>query len=128
MILIIDTITLSMQEDPVAITDIRDDLRTECEKLGVVKKVLIFDVRRTFKSKTTLHIAASILLLLLLLFLLQRHPEGVASVAFRDFEAADQCVAAMNGRWFGGKQLEVFKWDGITNYQVRLHPQTHLSM
>ena len=27
-----------------AITDIRDDLRQECEKFGVVKKILIFDV------------------------------------------------------------------------------------
>ena len=27
-----------------AINEIRDDLREECEKFGVVKKVLIFDV------------------------------------------------------------------------------------
>lgn len=27
-----------------AINDIRDDLRQECEKFGVVKKILIFDV------------------------------------------------------------------------------------
>ena len=28
------------------INEIRDDLREECEKFGVVKKVLLFDVRR----------------------------------------------------------------------------------
>ena len=27
-----------------AINDIHDDLRQECEKFGVVKKILIFDV------------------------------------------------------------------------------------
>ena len=28
------------------------------------------------------------------------------------------CVQAMNGRWYGGRQLEVVHWDGVTNYQV----------
>lgn len=42
----------------------------------------------------------------------------MASVAFKDFEAADQCILAMNGRFYGGKQLVVEKWDGITNYEV----------
>ena len=30
------------------INEIRDDLREECEKFGVVKKVLLFDVRTHF--------------------------------------------------------------------------------
>lgn len=37
--------TTSHQEDPMLINEIRDDLREECEKFGVVKKVLLFDVR-----------------------------------------------------------------------------------
>ena len=49
---------------------------------------------------------------------IQRHVDGVASVAFKEFEAAEKCVAAMNGRYYGGKQLEVHVWDGVTNYQV----------
>ena len=48
----------------------------------------------------------------------QRHPEGIATLAFKEFEAADECVLRMNGRWYAGKQLEVSPWDGITNYQV----------
>ena len=48
----------------------------------------------------------------------QRHPEGIATLAFKEFEAADECVLKMNGRWYGGQQLEVSPWDGITNYQV----------
>lgn len=35
----------ALQEDATLINDIRDDLREECEKFGVVKKVLLFDVR-----------------------------------------------------------------------------------
>ena len=50
---------------------------------------------------------------------IKRHVDGVGSVAFKDCDAADQCVLKMNGRWYGGKQLEVFIWDGTTNYQVR---------
>lgn len=39
-------------------------------------------------------------------------------MAFMEFEAADECVLRMNGRWYAGQQLEVSPWDGITNYQV----------
>lgn len=50
--------------------------------------------------------------------MLQRHPEGIATLAFKEFEAADECVLRMNGRWYAGKQLKVSPWDGVTNYQV----------
>ncbi|XP_051973716.1 HIV Tat-specific factor 1 homolog [Xyrauchen texanus] len=78
------------EEDPLVLNEYRDDLRTECEKFGQVKKVIIFD----------------------------RHPDGVASVAFKEPEEADMCQAALNGRWFGGKQLSAQLWDGVTDYQV----------
>lgn len=78
------------EEDPVAITEIRDDLRTECEKFGVVKKVIVFD----------------------------RHPDGVCSVAFKTAEAASKCKESLNGRWFGGKTVEASIWDGNTDYQI----------
>ena len=42
----------------------------------------------------------------------------MASVAFKDFEGADKCVAGMNKRWYAQRQLLVSLWDGITNYQV----------
>lgn len=78
------------EEDPLELNEYRDDLRTECEKFGQAKKVIIFD----------------------------RHPDGVASVAFKETEEADACVAALNGRWFGGRQLSAELWDGVTDYQV----------
>nr|XP_029526086.1 HIV Tat-specific factor 1 isoform X1 [Oncorhynchus nerka] len=78
------------EEDPLVLNEYRDDLRTECEKFGQVKKVIIFD----------------------------RHPDGVASVAFKEPEDADVCQMALDGRWFGGKKLSAQLWDGSTDYQV----------
>ncbi|XP_077597049.1 17S U2 SnRNP complex component HTATSF1 [Stigmatopora nigra] len=78
------------EEDPLVLNEYRDDLRSECDKFGEVKKVILFD----------------------------RHPDGVASVAFKDQPAADACIACFNGRWFGGRQLTAELWDGSTDYQV----------
>ncbi|XP_041808494.1 HIV Tat-specific factor 1 [Chelmon rostratus] len=78
------------EEDPLVLNEYREDLRTECEKFGVVKKVILFD----------------------------RHPDGVASVAFKEPEEADACILSFNGRWFGGRQLSAQLWDGTTDYQV----------
>ncbi|XP_040179688.1 HIV Tat-specific factor 1 [Rana temporaria] len=78
------------EEDPLVLNEIREDLRSECEKFGQVKKVLIFD----------------------------RHPDGVASVSFKEAEEGDACTLALNGRWFGGRQLLVETWDGVTDYQI----------
>nr|XP_046266562.1 HIV Tat-specific factor 1 [Scatophagus argus]XP_046266563.1 HIV Tat-specific factor 1 [Scatophagus argus]XP_046266565.1 HIV Tat-specific factor 1 [Scatophagus argus] len=78
------------EEDPLVLNEYREDLRTECEKFGGVKKVILFD----------------------------RHPDGVASVAFKEPEEADACIQSFNGRWFGGRQLSAQLWDGTTDYQV----------
>ncbi|XP_078740823.1 17S U2 SnRNP complex component HTATSF1, partial [Lampetra fluviatilis] len=78
------------QDDPLVLNEISQDLRSEAEKFGCVKKVILFD----------------------------RHPDGVASVSFREAEEADGCVAALHGRWFGGRQLQAETWDGVTDYQV----------
>lgn len=51
-------------------------------------------------------------------FALQRHPDGVASIAFKEPEEADACILSFNGRWFGGRQLTAQLWDGTTDYQV----------
>uniref|UniRef100_A0A8C9MPE3 RRM domain-containing protein n=1 Tax=Serinus canaria TaxID=9135 RepID=A0A8C9MPE3_SERCA len=72
------------EEDPLVLNEIREDLRMECEKFGQVKKVLIFD----------------------------RHPDGVASVSFKEATEADLCKLTLNGRWFGGRQLSAETWDG----------------
>ena len=67
-----------LDEDPSAILDIKEDIREECEKLGDVNNVVLFDLEE----------------------------EGVVSVKYADVEAAEACVNLMNGRAFGGQVVE----------------------
>ncbi|KAM6144093.1 17S U2 SnRNP complex component HTATSF1 [Erethizon dorsatum] len=78
------------EDDPLVLNEIREDLRVECSKFGQIKKLLLFD----------------------------RHPDGVASVSFRDPEEADYCIQTLDGRWFGGRHITAQAWDGTTDYQV----------
>ena len=79
-----------MDQDAGLLLDLKDDLRSECEKLGDVVNVNVFD----------------------------KHPEGVCSVKFRESDAAIACVQLMNGRFFGGRKLEVALYDGKSRYDI----------
>ncbi|KAK7804268.1 hypothetical protein U0070_017772 [Myodes glareolus] len=78
------------EDDPLVLNEIREDLRVECSKFGQIRKLLLFD----------------------------RHPDGVASVSFREPEEADYCIQTLDGRWFSGRQITAQAWDGTTDYQV----------
>nr|2DIT_A Chain A, HIV TAT specific factor 1 variant [Homo sapiens] len=80
---------MDFEDDPLVLNEIREDLRVECSKFGQIRKLLLFD----------------------------RHPDGVASVSFRDPEEADYCIQTLDGRWFGGRQITAQAWDGTTDYQ-----------
>ncbi|XP_054435528.1 17S U2 SnRNP complex component HTATSF1 [Pteronotus mesoamericanus] len=81
---------MDFEDDPLVLNEIREDLRVECSKFGQIRKLLLFD----------------------------RHPDGVASVSFRNPEEADYCIQTLDGRWFGGRQITAQAWDGTTDYQV----------
>ncbi|KAK2499152.1 hypothetical protein MC885_003379 [Smutsia gigantea] len=81
---------MDFEDDPLVLNEIREDLRVECSKFGQIRKLLLFD----------------------------RHPDGVASVSYRDPEEADYCIQTLDGRWFGGRQITAEAWDGTTDYQV----------
>lgn len=51
------------------------------------------------------------------IFNLQRHPEGVVQITFKEFEAADACVQLLNNRWFCQRQITAEIWDGKTKYK-----------
>lgn len=70
--------------DPDAAQDIEDDIRGECEKLGPVRKVFVFD----------------------------GEPDGVVTVRFDNSTAANACVRSMDGRHFGGQQVKATISDG----------------
>lgn len=77
--------------DPALILEYREDLQEECEKLcGPVKKIVIYD----------------------------QNPDGVATVTFQDFAAAEKCIQLMDGRFFAKRKLSAKFWDGKTRYKV----------
>ncbi|KAF9166084.1 hypothetical protein DFQ26_008754 [Actinomortierella ambigua] len=83
--------TQEMEADPTLILDLKEDIREECEKLGEVTNVIIYD----------------------------QHPDGVVSVKFKDVESAELCIRLMNGRFFAGQRIEAELYDGHTKYDVK---------
>lgn len=83
-------------EDPELEDDLKKDILGEASKLGVVESVKIY----------------------------RRNPDGVVSIVFKTEEAADACIKLMRGRWFGGRQLEANKWDGVTNHNAKRVQET----
>lgn len=73
-----------LEEDPAAILDIKEDIREECEKLGEVTNVVLYDLEE----------------------------DGVASVKFRDEAAASECVRKMDGRSFAGMTVRAYLSEG----------------
>jgi HIV Tat-specific factor 1 len=71
--------------------ELRSDLAAELGKMGKVKTLKIF----------------------------QYNPEGVIAVKFEKAKGAIRCVERMHGRFFAGRQLECFYYDGFTNYDVK---------
>ncbi|CAI4216635.1 unnamed protein product [Parascedosporium putredinis] len=67
-----------LEEDPAAILEIKEDIREECEKLGEVTNVVLYDLE----------------------------PEGYVSIKFKSHEAAEGCVELMDGRSFAGRVVE----------------------
>lgn len=69
-----------LDEDPAALLEIKEDIREECEKLGDVTNVVLYDLE----------------------------PEGVVSIKFKRPESAEACVQMMHGRNFGGQRVEAY--------------------
>ncbi|XP_030372953.1 HIV Tat-specific factor 1 [Scaptodrosophila lebanonensis] len=72
------------------ILEYQNNLREECTKCGMVRKVVIYD----------------------------RHPEGVAQINMSSPEEADLVIQMMQGRFFGKRQLTAEHWDGKTKYKI----------
>ncbi|KAJ1331536.1 HIV Tat-specific factor 1 [Microdochium nivale] len=78
-----------LQEDPAALLDIKEDIRDECSKLGVVTNVVLYDLE----------------------------VDGVASVKFKDADAAEACVSLMDGRAFDGRTVRASIATGKEKYK-----------
>ncbi|XP_014665191.1 PREDICTED: HIV Tat-specific factor 1 homolog [Priapulus caudatus] len=78
------------EKDATLILGLKQDLRDECSKYGEVKKVEIYD----------------------------RHPEGIATVMFKEVEDADQALLTLHGRWFAKRKITAATWDGKEKFKV----------
>ena len=82
--------TLSeIDEDPSVILDLKEDIREECETLGKVTNIVVFD----------------------------KEEEGVVSLRYVTEEGAQACIKAMNGRFFSGQKIEAEIYDGNTRFR-----------
>jgi HIV Tat-specific factor 1 len=68
-----------LEEDAAAYLDIKDDMREEAEQFGEVTNVTLFD----------------------------KEPAGILTIRFKEFEAAEKCRDAWNGKSFAYRRLEV---------------------
>lgn len=74
--------------DPNFYQDLKTEVSLECErKCGTIDKVTVFD----------------------------GSPEGVIAIKFATSPAAEKCIDIMNGRFFGGRQIECQYFDGHPN-------------
>ena len=73
---------------------LEQDIATECGKCGQIEKITVFS----------------------------KHIKGVVIVKFSTSYAAQECVRSMNGRFFGGKQLRSYFWDGQTDFSASNEP------
>lgn len=78
-----------LEEDPAVLLDLKEDIREECEKLGDVTMVTLYD----------------------------KEPDGVVSVKFKTAEQALACVRVMNGRFFAGQTVEAYIYDGSERFK-----------
>ena len=68
--------------------ELETDVASECGKCGQIEKITVFS----------------------------KHPNGVVIVKFSTSYASQECVKLMDGRFFGGKKLRCYFWDGATDF------------
>ncbi|KAI7855659.1 hypothetical protein BDC45DRAFT_505574 [Circinella umbellata] len=78
-----------LDEDPTLLLELKEDVREECEKLGEVTNVILYD----------------------------KSPGGVISVRFMEKESAQACILLMNNRYFAGRQISAEIYDGKERYE-----------
>jgi len=78
-----------LEADPGAAIELKEDIRDEAESIGTVTNVTLYD----------------------------KEQEGVITIKFRDAISAQACILKMNGRFFGGQQLEASIYTGKERFR-----------
>ncbi|GAA5821235.1 hypothetical protein JCM10212_005328 [Sporobolomyces blumeae] len=69
-----------LEEDKTLLLDLKEDVRDECEALGVVTNVTLYD----------------------------QEPRGIITVRFKDEISAQACILKMSGRFFAGRTIKAY--------------------
>ena len=81
---------IDFTNDPNFEEELEKDIVTECEKFGQILKMTLFS----------------------------KNPRGIVIVKFNTGYAAQETIKLMNGRFFSGKKIKAYYWDGKTDYTV----------
>ncbi|XP_039057154.1 splicing factor U2AF-associated protein 2-like [Hibiscus syriacus] len=84
------TFSLSLLADENLCSELEEDIKEECLKLGPLDSVKVCE----------------------------NHPQGVVLVKYKDRKDAQKCIELMNGRWFGGRQIHASEDDGVVNHAL----------
>uniref|UniRef100_A0ACD5UCH1 Uncharacterized protein n=1 Tax=Avena sativa TaxID=4498 RepID=A0ACD5UCH1_AVESA len=79
-----------LREDETLIPTLEEDVKEECVKFGPVDNVKVCE----------------------------NHPQGVILVKFKDRKDGLKCIETMDGRWFGGRQVEASEDDGSIKHAL----------
>lgn len=78
-------------QDPSYEQEIQNDVYQECSKFGPIEKITMFS----------------------------KNPRGILIVKYGTGYGAQECIRVMNGRYFGGKKIKSYYWDGVSNYSLQ---------
>ncbi|KAH9814378.1 hypothetical protein DFH28DRAFT_1127412 [Melampsora americana] len=84
-----------LAEDPSLLIDLKEDVREECELLGIVTNVTLYDLE----------------------------DEGIMTVKFKEPIAAQACILKMNHRFFAGRQVQAMIDDRSRKFKKSNHHQ-----
>lgn len=109
-----------LDEDASLLLDLKEDVREECSNLGDVTNVVLYDVRPlATRPRSRLRCV-------------QKEPDGIMTVKFRDPVSAQACILVramilagyhltrrqkMHGRFFAGRRVEAWLYDGKQHYR-----------
>ncbi len=78
-----------LDSDPTLLLDLKHDVREECEAIGGVTNVVLWD----------------------------REPEGIITVKFQSRDQAEKCVRTMKGRFFAQRRIDAWVCDGKPRFR-----------
>ncbi|EGG05191.1 uncharacterized protein MELLADRAFT_48926 [Melampsora larici-populina 98AG31] len=86
-----------LAQDPSLLIDLKEDVREECELLGNVTNVTLYDLEE----------------------------EGIMTVKFKEPIAAQACILKMNNRFFAGRQVQAMIDDRSRRFKKSNHHQSN---